>query len=317
MANPVAPGPVVSALGTIFKLAELCLNTEETDEESRIFLTLIDRVRKDLYEALRERREKEALLRDIPEKRAWIDGSIIDTQTALTDIETYIENAQVSVEDGKAITLQDRYDWVLNNREKLVMREMALATCHRSLLSAIDAMHILQMPMQLHMQMQMSIHPPRNTSMPYLMSYDPSLDFYKVEGDEEERDLMRPSRRKPRSRIKDVELPAESETPLQSPIMIDSASISPAHNERSRDSSNMMQDLSKPPMLPEIQLTSFSMEDSLENVGQDSLKTLSTAANALETQPEGVSVISLFTKSVRQSVAQERRRRARARLMAE
>lgn len=236
MADPVAPGPVVSTLGTTFKLADICLNMEEIDEDSRIFLTLIDRVRKDLYEALRERREKEAVLRGIPEKRAWIDGSIIDTQTALKDIEIFIENAQVSVEDGKATTLQDRHDWVLNNHEKLITRELALAACHRSLLSAIGVMHILQMPMQLHMQMQMSIHPPRNSSMPSVMANDPSLDSYKIEGDEEERYLMRPSRRKPKSRSQNVELPTKSETPLQSPIMIDSTSIFP------------LSDSSKPPM---------------------------------------------------------------------
>lgn len=147
MADPVtlSAATVFSAIATTFKLAEFCLALKEVSSESRIFITLIERVRKDLREALRERHEKSSILETMPGKRAWIDETITDVKKSLHEIGILIENARVDVDKGKSVTLKHRFEWVLSNHQKFVMREMALSTCHASLLGALSAMHTLVM----------------------------------------------------------------------------------------------------------------------------------------------------------------------------
>ena len=139
----LSAGAIFSAIGTTFKLAEFCLALKEVSAEFRIFLTLIQRVRKDLEEALRERHEKSATLRNMPGKKAWIDDTILDIKGVLNDIGLLVENARIDTEKGKSVTLYHRFEWVLDNKQKFVMREKALGTCHASLLSAIQTMHTL------------------------------------------------------------------------------------------------------------------------------------------------------------------------------
>ncbi|KAL8830994.1 MAG: hypothetical protein Q9191_001122 [Dirinaria sp. TL-2023a] len=152
MADPFTVGGVFSAISTTFKLAEFGLALKEVSAESQIFLDLIQRVRTDLDEANRERYEKAAILQIMPGKRDWIDKAIDDVKSSLTQIGLVIENARIDVAKGKKVTLYHRFKWVLDNKQKFVMREKALGTCHVSLLAAIQAMHSLTMspPMLSH-----------------------------------------------------------------------------------------------------------------------------------------------------------------------
>ena len=147
MGDPItlSTATIFSAITTTFKLVEFCVALKEVSSESRIFLSLIERVRKDLREALRERQEKSAILQAMPGKRAWIDDAITDVKRTLNDIGLLIENARVDVDKGKSVTLKHRFEWVLSNHQKFITREMSLSTCHSSLLSAINAMHTLGM----------------------------------------------------------------------------------------------------------------------------------------------------------------------------
>lgn len=147
MADPItlSAATVFSAIATTFKLAEFCLALKEVSTESRIFITLIERVRKDLQEALRERHEKSSVLETMPGKKAWIDGTIIDVKRSLHEIGILIENARIDVDKGKSVTLKHRFEWVLSNHQKFVMRELSLSTCHASLLGALGAMHTMAM----------------------------------------------------------------------------------------------------------------------------------------------------------------------------
>ncbi|KAI4142191.1 MAG: hypothetical protein L6R39_005050 [Caloplaca ligustica] len=135
-----------SAIGTAIKLAEFCLRFREVGSESRVFLGLIARVRKDLNEALRERGEKADVLKSIPSKRAWIDGVILDAQQELNNIGRLVEDARVDGQQGKPVSFKHRFDWVWTNHQKFVTEERALATCHQSLLSAMAVMHNLTAP---------------------------------------------------------------------------------------------------------------------------------------------------------------------------
>ncbi|KAL8801038.1 MAG: hypothetical protein Q9182_004730 [Xanthomendoza sp. 2 TL-2023] len=135
-----------SAVGTTIKLAEFGLRLKEVSPENRIFLNLIARVKKDLDEALRERKEKAAWLEANAGKRAWIDGVILDTRKELNSIGRLVEDARIDQQQGKPVTLKHRFDWVLTNHQKFVTEERALATFHHSLLAAISAMHHLTTP---------------------------------------------------------------------------------------------------------------------------------------------------------------------------
>ncbi|KAL8786420.1 MAG: hypothetical protein Q9195_008219 [Heterodermia aff. obscurata] len=108
MADPVtlSTATIFSAITTTFKLAEFCLALKEVSSESRIFLSLIERVRKDLREALRERHEKAAILQAMPGKRAWIDDTITDIKQILNEIGLLIENARVDVDKGKSLSAE-------------------------------------------------------------------------------------------------------------------------------------------------------------------------------------------------------------------
>ncbi|KAL8708982.1 MAG: hypothetical protein Q9220_006190 [cf. Caloplaca sp. 1 TL-2023] len=135
-----------SAIGTTIKLAEFCLRLKEVSLENRVFLTLIARVRKDVDEALRERREKATLLESLPEKRAWIDEAILDAQKELNSIGRLVEDARIDTQQGKPVTLKHRFEWVLTNHQKFTTEERALATFHQSLLAAMNVMHNLSAP---------------------------------------------------------------------------------------------------------------------------------------------------------------------------
>ncbi|KAL8679937.1 MAG: hypothetical protein Q9224_006991, partial [Gallowayella concinna] len=157
-----------SAVGTTIKLAEFCLRFKEVSSENHVFLNLITRVKKDLDEALRERKEKATLLEATPGKRTWIDGAILDTRKELNSIGRLVEDARIDQQQGKPVTLKHRFNWVLTNHQKFVTEERALATFHKSLLAAISAMYNLTAPTE----------SPSFSASPMLSppAYHPSID---------------------------------------------------------------------------------------------------------------------------------------------
>ena len=207
MADPItlSAATVFSAIATTFKLAEFCLALKEVSSESRIFLTLIHRVRKDLDEALRERNEKSVMLEAMPGKKAWIDDTILDVKKSLNEIGLLIENARIDVEKGKSVTMKHRFEWVLSNHQKFVMREMALSTCHASLLGSINAMHAIGVssstlapPLPHHTTSSMPVSPAASSiSLNPPPEYEP-LSASGLAALHDTRMLKSPSRRRPK-----------------------------------------------------------------------------------------------------------------------
>lgn len=150
-ANVLLMDPVFPSIGTVFKLTEFCLALKEVEPENLVFLRLIARVRKDLDEACRERRDKEtAFLQKTksspaarPQKLDWINDAILDARAALNEIGSLIEKPRIDAEDGIPVRLRHRFEWVLQNHARFVSRQLLLATCHQSLLAAIIAMQSL------------------------------------------------------------------------------------------------------------------------------------------------------------------------------
>lgn len=143
---PSAMEPVFSAITAAFKLAEYGLKVADAGEDKRLFCALIERVRKDRAEALRERRDKAAALKRRPAKKAWIDGAIADTEHALVEIGKLVEPGRMQGADGggaRELSLQQRVAWVLLKKDTLLTKQALLAFCHQTLSTAIVFMQDL------------------------------------------------------------------------------------------------------------------------------------------------------------------------------
>ena len=133
-----------SGINSAFKLAKFCLELKEASEEVRTFGSLINRVRKDRAEALRERREMATILEFFPHRRTWIDGTINDIDQALFQIGLLLEDARLDNQVGRSVKLQHRFEWVLSGKGEFLVKHALLSTCHQSLLSATAAMQGLR-----------------------------------------------------------------------------------------------------------------------------------------------------------------------------
>lgn len=301
-----------SAINTTFKLAEFCLALKEVESENLVFLKLIARVRKDLDEAFRERREKETTLKSTrPGDIDWIDGVILDVQSALNDIGSFIERPRMDVQGGKSVTLKHRFEWVLMNHEKFVSRQLLLATCHQSLLAAINTMKRVPAP-------------------------SPSSHLL-VPEQEQIKMLPSPSRRRPPKRDgRELERPmvqssgeeggscASPNLPTVSSSVIDIEaggafqSNQSGLSEASLDLSQPTLHIHEPPpsysasWLPMIQPMSMSWDDILSSGEHDEVEALTAAADALDSQGGGLPAVSEMVDSLRRTATVERNRRATA-----
>lgn len=134
----------IPSIATALKFVDFGRTLKAVPAQSAQFLTVLNRVRADLDEALRERCEKQSTLESCPGKKAWIDGAIFDTRRALSDTGAQVEGARVDIQSGRSVTLKHRFEWVLRNHQKIHTLESVLRTCHASLLVAINALHTLQ-----------------------------------------------------------------------------------------------------------------------------------------------------------------------------
>lgn len=300
-----------SAINTTFKLAEFCLALKEVESENLVFLKLISRVRKDLDEAYRERREKETALKsNLPRKIEWIDNTILDAKNALNDIGIFIERPRIDVEEGKSVSLKHRFEWVLMNHQKFVSRQWLLATCHESLLAAITTME--RVPACSTSSCLLTLKPERITMLPS------------------------PSQRRPQKRdSKIIECPAvppsdEEGTFQTSPTSPSFSSNSVEAGEGFESDQNSLQDApfhpppptphtQQPPpsfptsWLPTIQPMSMSWDEFLSSGEQDEVEALATAAaEVLDAQEEGLPAISEMADTLRRTVTLHRNQRATA-----
>lgn len=301
-----------SAISATFKLAEFCLALKEVNSENLVFLKLIARVRKDLEEASRERREKETALKSgLPGNMDWIDGAILDVRSALNDIGIFIERPRIDVEEGKSVSLKHRFEWVLMNHQKFVSRQLLLATCHQSLLAAIATMKSI----------------PACSQPSRLVAPEP----------EQIRMLPSPSRRRPPKRdLRISERPivpssdeegafcASPTPPSLSPSPVEAgAGFELNQNylqEAPFDPSQPTPQIHEPPpsysasWLPVIRPMSISLDEILFSGKHDEVEALAAAADALDAQGGGFPAVSEMVDSLRRTATLERNRRATTRI---
>ncbi|EON62945.1 hypothetical protein W97_02171 [Coniosporium apollinis CBS 100218] len=192
---------VFAAVNSAIKLADFILDLREVPEELRVFSSLITRVNSDLNEAFRLRRNPaiDARLIATSSQKQWVDSSINDVQKALHDIGVYVENGRLDEEHGKSVGMKTRFEWVVKTHNKIKTRELALATCQRSLLVAIQMMQTLEMTSLMNPMTSMTPMTCSATELPKPPpSYEASVG--RAWRDEEDEKPLRPRpRRKPAS----------------------------------------------------------------------------------------------------------------------
>lgn len=304
-----------STITTAFKLAEFCLALKDAESDNLVFLKLISRVRKDLDEACRERQEKEVALKSIlPRKVEWIDDAILDIRDALNDIGIFIERQRIDVTEGRSVTLKHRFEWVLQNHQKFVSRQLHLATCHRTLLAAITTMESV----------------PACSTSSHLLAPEPG--YTKM--------LPSPSQRRPRKKHDEIisectvctvaSSSDEEGTFSASPIP---PSISPSPVEAGRGFESSQNDVQDAPFnpsqpmphaqqsprsyselcLPKIQPMSISWNELLSSGEHDEVEALAAVAvDVLDAQERKHPAVSEMVDTLRCTATLRRNRRATA-----
>ncbi|KAI9801057.1 MAG: hypothetical protein M1833_002925 [Piccolia ochrophora] len=200
------------AFRTVVQLAQFGLRLRDVDEDTRIFLRLIERVDKDLQEAQRLRHEKESLLVNDAQK-LWIDHTISDAKEALHRIGSLLESGRVDISTGGAVSLKHKLDWMMLHHEKFVARESYLSGCHAAIHAIIGVMSGM-----------------KSLESPPPPAYHASILPPEPERPQSAARLKPPSLRRPKSRTfrSDEPTPAISEFP---PKEVDSKSLQFTHEK--------------------------------------------------------------------------------------
>lgn len=138
-----------ASISTAFHFADFVSKLNDASSEIQSLVTVIERVRKDIYTALWLRESH--LIVDYcerwPDNQVWIDNILQEVQAALNDIGIYVENVQVSSKNDEtgAVKLRHQFDWVLRYHHKVRDRQNTLIVCHQSLSMALNLMQMVQM----------------------------------------------------------------------------------------------------------------------------------------------------------------------------
>jgi hypothetical protein len=230
---PIEPISLISSslsgLAVAFKLVEFGLQVKDVPIDSLIFIELLVSVQADLDHAMACQREIEQDLAAQPSyHRDWILGTILRTVKALDGIGSFILAVQVDQE--KSPSLFRRINYVLHDYKKLSDREKWLRASHTSLLSAINAMHML-------------IYPRFRTT-------EVSSADIPISNNSPQNDLTPPANQEPKS-LQISTLPSRSRFPFESsqslPILTESININPEWSPQSPTTSLTLHSPSSPP----------------------------------------------------------------------
>jgi len=130
----------------ILQVARLCIRLSNAESESQVFCRLIEAVDSDLKEAIRLRRTSVVCsqLELNPGDKAYFDGAISRTQTAIQGIETFVANSDIEKNESEPSNVDNRANWVLMNQTKLASRHYELEACHDGLMRVVARMQGLK-----------------------------------------------------------------------------------------------------------------------------------------------------------------------------
>lgn len=130
-------------ISAIIKFTEFWLQVDQAPEETKIFCSTLERIRKDRSIAQRERDRSSVILDGDLDLRNWIDGVLDDTEEALRCVGRLLETFRTDVENGERVGLSHCLKWVLTKRGEFLAKSILLTTCHQSLSSSILVMRTL------------------------------------------------------------------------------------------------------------------------------------------------------------------------------
>ncbi|KAH7308578.1 hypothetical protein B0I35DRAFT_98581 [Stachybotrys elegans] len=130
-------GPTISALFAAIKLTEVSVKLKNVPQSAATFIQLVKQVDMDVEHALRCHIHAAKILEQYPEfYTKWISSTINATLGALKELNDFILR-----DTGKDFAA--RLEYLFSNHAKLVDQERMLSYVHSTLLSAINAMHLL------------------------------------------------------------------------------------------------------------------------------------------------------------------------------
>jgi len=135
------------SIATAFQFAHFVSSSSKPSSESHGLAILLHRVRQDVSEASRLYLSAAVsnFLDAWPDRKSWIDSILVDIRGALNDIGQYIETFRVAGEDGGAIGLKRRFEWISSHQKRLSTKQQLLSTCHQSLVTAINIMQTVEL----------------------------------------------------------------------------------------------------------------------------------------------------------------------------
>ncbi|KAF2755438.1 hypothetical protein EJ05DRAFT_502899 [Pseudovirgaria hyperparasitica] len=148
-------GSAVGVIAGTYKFGEFLHNAKKLQEvhlENQAFVSVAQRASLDLRETARllaHPKIKHALSTN-PEKRAWIEGAIRDTEKGVAFLVRHTKRVDKDVHGGSwGFGIRNRFRWVLDDRDKAVHARIELVTAHQTLLEVIGFLGSLE-PMARH-----------------------------------------------------------------------------------------------------------------------------------------------------------------------
>lgn len=130
---------IAAGINTSFRLLEVKYQLKAVGEQVTDLLSTTRHVDRNLNEARRLRRFKEALLNT--GERAWVDTVISDTDSSLRAVAKLIEPARVDELTKNSINLGHKVMWVFRDNPQVRDKHARLSVCHQSLTAVISCLY--------------------------------------------------------------------------------------------------------------------------------------------------------------------------------
>jgi hypothetical protein len=136
-----------TSVTTALKFADFVSSSNKASAESHALAFLIHRVQHDLTEGSRLYLSPAVknFLEAWPDRKSWIDAILVDMRRSLNDIGTYMDTFRVAGDDGGAIGLKRKFEWISGHQKRLHGKQQLLSSCHQSLVTAINIMQTVEL----------------------------------------------------------------------------------------------------------------------------------------------------------------------------
>ncbi|KAI4689749.1 uncharacterized protein J4E84_003929 [Alternaria hordeiaustralica] len=135
------------AIPTTYYFADYVLTTEKASADTIAFVSIIQQVRQDIDEATRLFISSAVsnFLDAYPNKRRWIETSLLEVRRALNEIGMDMDKAWGHDGDGGTAASKLKLEWGLRNQKKLLKKKQLLDQCHAQLTGAIYVMQTAEL----------------------------------------------------------------------------------------------------------------------------------------------------------------------------